>query len=396
MIIPQILWRDIVSGLVSGNWNHGIRGTRCDVELLLFMKNSNRLVEGMICDGHLVSSNLPEYGDNPSGDNKMFQHVVSNLNLLYLYCAPRSYFTSIGSYMFSLVSEYGTAEQLAEIDRTHINDGEDPCIHHGFKSIIFAIKGGRADNIKYIHEHYPNRRLAPTDYIEASKKFDIFKLLITLYPPDADISSFIFCNIAGDGLLDVLRWLSETYPDIRGDDRAVNWASEYGHLKVLQYLHDNHPYIHGTDAAIDFAAAGGYDDVLEYLSHNYPELEGTNIAFDHAAQMGHGHTLFALERLYPHIRGTRRAFEWSASEGRNDVLLTFRDHFGYVERTSNAYTYAAECGRNDTILFLNREFPELQITRHAYKAAVDNTQTSTVELLRREFPQICPDDDTRK
>ena len=90
--------------------------------------------------------------------------------------------------------------------------------------------------------------------------------------------------------VDTWQYLCENGADIAaGDNAAVIWAAEKGHLEIVKYLHEHGADItDGNNAAVRYAAENGHLDVVKYLHENGADIAArNNEAVRWAAFYGH-------------------------------------------------------------------------------------------------------------
>ncbi|EGG18665.1 ankyrin repeat-containing protein [Cavenderia fasciculata] len=97
----------------------------------------------------------------------------------------------------------------------------------------------------------------------------------------------LFYNVSAQGHRDILELLLKRYPNIstNGNRRAMDIASEYGHLSTVQLLSSVKTVICTPDAMRD-AAENGHYEIVKYLDETRTEGCSTH-AMDSAAYYGH-------------------------------------------------------------------------------------------------------------
>jgi hypothetical protein len=190
-------------------------------------------------------------------------------------------------------------------------------------AIEHAAGGGHLEILKYLDGR--------AGYHDIGKALDYAAsgLAYTMYPHRyAYESSLISGKSSNVGHLEVVRWLHETFPDIRCTTRAMDMAARNGNLDIVRFLHENRT--EGcTTFAMDAAARSGYLDIVTFLHEN--RSEGcTKCAMNLAAGFGHLEVVKFL-----HLNRT----EGCTSDAINDAARN-----GYLEVVQ--YLYENKLARN--------------------------------------------------
>ncbi|KAL7749457.1 hypothetical protein RI367_005011 [Sorochytrium milnesiophthora] len=143
--------------------------------------------------------------------------------------------------------------------------------------------------------------------------------------PGATYTSSMLDAAAARGSLALVKWIAERLSVTdEAPMHALDQAAKVGHLHIVRFLTETMPNIPATTRAMDDAAAGGHLDVVQYL-HEHRTEGCTTKAMDAAAAGDH---LAVLQYLHQHRSEgcTVRAMNAAAACGSLRVVQWLHEH----------------------------------------------------------------------
>ena len=120
---------------------------------------------------------------------------------------------------------------------------------------------------------------------------DVLKWLWSRNPPES-WGEWTCAYAAEEGHLDILKWLRKQDPPCPWDYNTCSKAAREGHLDVLKWARDQDPPCDWDAGACADAAIGGHLDVLEWLRAQHPPcLWSKSWCRENASEYGHQHVV---------------------------------------------------------------------------------------------------------
>uniref|UniRef100_A0AAV1U1T6 Ankyrin repeat-containing domain n=1 Tax=Peronospora matthiolae TaxID=2874970 RepID=A0AAV1U1T6_9STRA len=209
-------------------------------------------------------------------------------------------------------------------------------------------------------------------------------LKVSAGSPNPNNKLLVMDFAAGNGHLDILKWLHNTEPLNGCSTRAMDDAAKNGHYEVVQWLHVNRS--EGcTSKAMDYAACNGHLSMVQWL-HEHRTEGMTTRAMDLAAQSGHLHVLQWLQDNRS-AGCTPSAVNYAATEGHLHIVRWLCD-IRKEMCSPSAMINAARRGHLSIIKYLSARFHTLfaSVGSKMVLVAIANGQAAVLVWLTSVLP----------
>lgn len=224
-----------------------------------------------ISGGHLktakwIHKNIPERIGSSRYDFVASAYSSGNLKLIKWICGIYG-FISVQIGLINAAAE-GHLHIMQLLHNNHAYD------KHFVTTMIIddAAKNGNLDIIEWasanLNSGYTRATTDAMDLAASNGHLHIIKWLYSHRTEGCTSSAFDYA--AEKGHLHVIKWLITKYPD-KYMISANDIAASYGHLEILEWVFQEYPHLgHVTSLAIAYAAGNGHLEVVKFLSKSSP------------------------------------------------------------------------------------------------------------------------------
>ncbi len=189
----------------------------------------------------------------------------------------------------------------------------------------------------------------------AQGHLDILKWRVSLYPPVLPDQYMDIHKIGIDGHLDVLKWLSTLFPPVLLDEEGVDYVAREGHLDILKWLSTLTPPILPNADSADFAAERGQLESLRWMASLKPPIRPSMrgpFGLRLAASQGDIPTLGWAATLKPPILPDTKSANNAAAGGQLETLRWMASFRPPILPDFEGANYAARNGENAVLQWM--------------------------------------------